>query len=197
MLTPKRRAKIKHVVANRQSGIIVVLEDLHDPHNAAAILRTCDAFGIQAVHFIFEKEKKYNPHRVGRVSSSSANKWLDYTVWTSTRDCMAKLKKQNFFFIGTALANNAKNILSARLTHKKIALVLGNENRGLSEDAQKLCDEILMIPMQGMVQSLNVSVTASICLFEITRQRNKKIKQFLLSPQDRKILMSNFLERAL
>lgn len=164
--------KIHAVAKNRQSGIIVVLEDVHDPHNAAAILRSCDAFGVQDIYFIFNKQKAYNPSRVGKVSSSSANKWLSYKRFQSVKECMGELKQAGFTTFATVLDKDARSVFKTKFSkHKKVAILVGNEKDGLSPEALRLCDKKVYIPMRGFVQSLNVSVTAAILLFEITRQR--------------------------
>ena len=181
MLTSNRAKKLRTVASNRQSGFVVVLEDIHDPHNAAAVLRTCDAFGIQDVYFIFEQEKPFNPRRVGKATSSSANKWLTFTVSNSTKKTLQKLKKQGYEIIATVANTNARDIFATKLTSKKVAVLIGNEHRGLSSDTIELADTLITIPMLGMVQSLNLSVTAAILMFEITRQRQKQKKQYLLS----------------
>lgn len=173
-----RQQKIDRVARARQPGLIVVLEDIHDPHNAAAILRSCDAFGIQDVYFIFDQEKQYNPRRVGKSSSSTANKWLTYRIFKSSAECFRALKRQKHVTIGTALADQSEDIFTADLAMSKLALVVGNEHRGLSDYALTHCDRLLTIPMRGMVQSLNVSVTTGICLFEITRQRQQQPHTF-------------------
>jgi len=181
MLTRKRSEKLRSVASNRQSGLVVVLEDIHDPHNAAAVLRTCDAFGVQDVYFIFEQEEPFNPRRVGKATSSSANKWLTFTISNSTRRTLQKLQKQGYEIIATVADTNAKDIFATKLTSKKVAVLIGNEHRGLSSTAVELSDTLVTIPMLGMVQSLNLSVTAAILMFEITRQRQKQKKQYLLS----------------
>jgi len=191
----KRQVKIKTVVKNRQAGFIVVLEDIHDPHNAAAILRTCDGFGVQEVYFIFDQEKRYNPKRVGKSSSSSANKWLSFKIFDSTQDCLKVLKKSGYEIIATAIHPKAKNLFKTKLLHKKIALLVGNEHRGLSEYAIKSADQIIALPMKGMVQSLNVSVTAGIYIYEISRQRQKDLKKYQLKPKAAEKLASDFGKR--
>jgi tRNA (guanosine-2'-O-)-methyltransferase len=191
----KRQEKIRAVVKNRQAGFIVVLEDIHDPHNAAAILRTCDAFGVQDVWFIFDKEKRYNPKRIGKSSSSSANKWLSFKVFNSTQDCLKVLKKSGYEIIATALTQKSKNLFKTKLLHKKIALLVGNEHQGLSELAIKSADKVIAIPMQGMVQSLNVSVTAGIFISEIYRQRQKGLKKYQLNPKAIRKLERDFRKR--
>lgn len=178
MLTENRAKKIEAAAKKRQEGIIV-FEDIHDPHNAAAVLRTADAFGIQKVYFVFEKQERFNLKKVGKASSSSANKWLDFEVFSSSKECFKKLKKQGYTTIGTVLDSKAKSILKTNFKQPKIALVFGNEHAGLSQTAIDLCDAHVYVPMQGFVQSLNLSVTAAICMYEMFRQR-KGDKKFLL-----------------
>ena len=167
----KRLAKIKQVVSKRQN-LIVVLEDIHDPHNAQAVIRSCDAFGVQNVYFIFDQEKRFNAKKIGKSSSSSANKWLDFKFFDKTEDCFRDLKNQGYKIFATALSEQAQSIYDFDFSAtQKIALVLGNEHRGLSEFAVQHADQTLMIPMFGMVQSLNLSVTAALFIYEITKQR--------------------------
>ncbi len=192
----KRVNRITQVVNKRQGGIIIVLEDIHDPHNAAAILRTCDAMGIQNVWFIFEKETPYNPKRVGKATSSSANKWLDFRIFKSSDECITELKKQTYRIIVTALTDQSISLQDYACTEKKVALIVGNEHRGASEEMLQSADVVLKIPMMGFVQSLNVSVATAIVLWEITRQRIHSDSSFVLETKDRKKLLEDFLERA-
>ncbi|MEK6899251.1 MAG: RNA methyltransferase [Nanoarchaeota archaeon] len=171
MVTEKRLRKIKNVVAHRQSGFVVVLEDIHDPHNAEAIFRSCDAFGVQEVYLIFDKEKPYNPQKIGKQSSSSANKWLTFHIFHSAEECLSELKKMKYKIVATALGG--ESLFDAKL-EGKIALLVGNEHSGLSEEALTFADLKLMIPMRGMVESLNVSVASALFLFEATKQRADK-----------------------
>lgn len=167
-----RPARLAQAAANRQSDLTVVLEDIHDPHNAAAIFRTCDALGIQAIHLIFDQEKVYNPQRVGKSSSSSANKWLTFYRYTSTADCFSQLKKAGFVIWSTILDPQAESINQVKLPSSKIALVVGNEHRGISPYAAKHSDKLIFLPMLGLVQSLNVSVAAAIFLWHLSQARN-------------------------
>ncbi|MCL5435948.1 MAG: RNA methyltransferase [Patescibacteria group bacterium] len=187
MANARRIKKIKQVISSRQRDFIVVLEDIHDPHNAAAVLRTAEAFGVPQVYFVFEQEKPYNPRRVGRSSSASANKWLELKVFRSTEKCISALKKSGYKIYGTAISDNASSIFTHRF-YGKVALFFGNEHRGLSETALRASDEKLVIPMRGMVQSLNISVTAAICIFEVSRQRRVSGKEFGLTPFQQKHL---------
>lgn len=194
-MTPTREKKIKEVI-NRRRQAVVVLEDIHDPHNAAAVMRSCEAFGVYKVCFIFEKEKRYNPKRVGKISSASANKWLEIEVFSSTKECFLKLKKKGYKIIVTALDEKAVGLDKVSLENPKIALVFGNEHRGVSEQAIKLANETVYIPMQGMVQSLNISVTAAICIYEMWSRQSKKMakNKAFLSKTERTKLLKKWLD---
>lgn len=165
-----RQEKIEKVVDNRQEGIIV-LEDIHDPHNAAAVWRSADCFGFQKVYIICEQEQQFDPKQLGKESSSSANKWLDFKIFKSTEACINLLKNDGYKVYATVLNNQAKEIYKTNFKEHKIAILLGNEHRGLSQKAMEMSDAQVYIPMKGMVQSLNLSVTASILMYEISRQR--------------------------
>ena len=170
-MSENRAEKIERVMKNRHGGIIV-LEDIHDPLNAAAVWRSADAFGFGKIYLIFNKEVKFNPKKIGKETSGSANKWLDFEIFSSAEECFQKLKEQGYKIYATVLDKEARDLsLSDFRYQKKVAIVLGNEHRGLSEEAIKMADEKIYIPMLGMVQSLNLSVTAGICMWEYVRQR--------------------------
>lgn len=194
-ITPKRLARLTSVAKNRQAGLVLVLEDIHDPHNAAAMLRTCDGLGIQDVYFIFEQEDFYNPRKIGKVTSSSANKWITFHIYRSAKECFRDLKKSGYEICSTILDSQAEDASRADLTAKKIALVVGNEHRGISETAKKMSSRLLYLPMQGFVESFNVSVTAALFLYEIIRQRRATKKPTTLSKADTAKLLADFRQR--
>lgn len=194
MITAKRMSRIKAVVSARRNDVVVVLEDIHDPHNAAAILRSCDAFGIQHVYFIFDKTKPYNPKRVGKVSSSSANKWLTYHIFRDTVSCFDELKKDGYMITATQLNSEATALDSLDFSHQKVALVLGNEHTGISQTATQKADCLVYLPMRGFVESLNVSVCAAICMYEVVRQKQSN-KRLGLTEPEREALVEDFLQR--
>jgi len=167
-----RQQKIDRVMKNKHQGIIV-LEDIHDPHNAAAVWRSADCFGFGKIYIIFDQEKTFNPKKVGKASSSSANKWLDFEIFKSTAECYEKLKKDGYKIYATILDSEAKDLKDIKFSNGKNAIVLGNEHRGISETAAEGADEKIYIPMLGMVQSLNLSVTAGIIMWEYGRQSRK------------------------
>lgn len=167
MRSEKRSKKIEYVVRNRQHSLHVVLENIHDPHNVSAIFRTCDAAGIPDVSLIYNYEKF---PRIGKKSSASAYKWVEKDKYKTVEDCYSNLRKSGFTIIASSLSDNSKELYNIDFT-KKTAIVLGNEHRGVSDEAAELADATFQIPMFGMVQSLNVSVAAAITLYEAVRQR--------------------------
>lgn len=167
MKSETRTAKIDSALAHRQPMLTVIMENIHDPHNVNAILRSCDAVGIVDVHFLYTIEKF---PKLAHGTSSGAYKWLDYHKWTSVRECFDFLKSNGLQILGTKLEPGARQLYDFDLA-RPTALVLGNEHRGISDEAASGCDELLYIPMLGMVESLNVSVATAVTLFEALRQR--------------------------
>lgn len=195
MISEKRKERIKTVVRNRQSGLTVVLEDIYDPHNAAAVLRSCDAFGVQDVYFIFHHQKAFNPKKVGKVSSSSANKWLDFHIFKTPQECIKQLKNRGYTTYATLIDEQADSLYQTRFVEKNIALVFGNEHAGISNELADLCDKKIYIPMRGFVESFNLSVTASMLLFEVTRQRTSNNTLQPLASHDQLSLTNDFESR--
>ncbi len=143
------------------------MENIHDPHNVSAIYRTCDSVGVPKVSLLYNDEKF---PKISKVSSSSANKWVETDQFSDTSECYKSLRKNGFQIYASLLSKDAVDLYSIDMT-KKVALVFGNEHRGVSEDASEMADEIFYIPMRGMIQSLNVSVAAAVTLYEAQRQR--------------------------
>jgi len=170
MLTDERINRLQKVASNRLRDI-VVLENIHDPHNAAAALRNCDAFGIQEVHVIFETEKMFNPEKLGKLTSASANKWLTIATWNSTNECFAHLKKRGYTIIATAIEEKATSFDLLELPSSPVAFVFGNEGFGITETAKKQADIITYIPMFGFVDSLNLSVTVGVVAHWLSKRR--------------------------
>ncbi len=168
--TDKRIEKIKWVLSKRQPSLRVILENIHDPHNVSAILRTCDAAGIPKVSLVYNIEKF---PKIGKKSSASAYKWIEREKFKSIDECYKELKKEDFAIYAASTIKDTSRLYDLDFT-KKSAIVLGNEHRGLSKEAQDMADERFYIPMFGMVQSLNVSVSAAISIYEAVRQRKVK-----------------------
>ncbi len=167
-LTERRREKFLNVARKRQVGLTVVMENIHDPHNVSAVLRSCDAVGVLQVELLYTVEKF---PRIGKKSSSSASKWIQRRLHRSVDDCYRALRAEGFRICATHLTGDAVGLYDLDLTGK-IALVFGNEHRGVSEEAAAKADVNFHIPMVGMIQSLNVSVAVAVSLYEAYRQRN-------------------------
>ncbi len=166
----KRLNKIINTLKQRQFDLMVVLENIHDPHNVSAIFRTCDAVGVPKVSLVYTIEKF---PKIGKKSSASAFKWVERQKFNSIETCYSELRKNGFKIYASSISEDSKSIYELDFS-EKVAIVLGNEHRGVSESAEKLADERIMIPMFGMVQSLNVSVASAIILYEAARQRIQK-----------------------
>ncbi|MBK8191042.1 MAG: RNA methyltransferase [Vampirovibrionales bacterium] len=195
MPTERRQELIHRVSAARQRGVVVI-EDVHDPHNAAAVFRSCEAFGFQDVRLIFDQEKPFTPRKLGRATSASANKWLTFKTFTSTQACLDELHTDGYEVIATALDDRAESFFEASFLSPRLALMFGNEHRGLSAQALAMADRIVCLPMAGVIQSLNLSVTAGITLFETTRQRRAAgLEPYLLPASERLALAQDLLAR--
>lgn len=163
----RRLEKVRTVLSHRQPGLTVVMENIHDPHNVSAIFRSCDAVGVMRVELLYSIEKF---PRIGKKSSSSANKWVEKRKHTSVDACFDTLRAEGFRILATRLGSGTNSLYDLDLTGRT-AFVLGNEHRGISDEAAEKADECVHIPMMGMIESLNVSVAAAVCLYESFRQR--------------------------
>ncbi len=170
MRSERRLARLESVIRHRQPDLTVVLENIHDPHNVSAVLRSCDASGVMEIQLVYTEETF---PKLGKKSSASATKWVELRDFVGIEECYATLRKEGFVILATQLGKQAGVLYDLDLT-KKTALVFGNEHRGVSDKAATLADGIFMIPMFGMIQSLNVSVACAVALFEAVRQRNLK-----------------------
>ena len=188
-LLPERKARIDEVVANRTRTLTVVMEALCDPQNVNAVLRTCEAFGIQELHVV---EGLMKPYDRNKKISQNADKWLDVRRWASTRECLGHLRAEGYAIYVTHLDERARP-LGELPFGGKVALVFGNEHRGVSADALALADASYVIPMRGFVQSLNVSVAAAISIATaVDRREAERGRHGDLSPEEAQALRERF-----
>ncbi len=166
-ITPQRLAKLNRALDLRQPTLAVVIENIHDPHNFNAILRSLDAVGASKVHLVYNIEQ---PPKLAHSSSSGAYKWMDIESFDTIEASYDALRTDGFRILATKLDTSATALYSNDLTNPT-AFVLGNEHRGISNAAAEAADDLLFIPMMGMSESVNVSVAAAVCLFEAMRQR--------------------------
>lgn len=167
-MNQERKEKLDNVLNRRQADLAVVMENIEDPHNIFAIMRTCDAVGVQDIYIlntVFEKKRKY-----GTKSSSSASKWVTMHHFTDMQECVAAVKKKYGRLWATSLQHNAKELHQIDYT-EPIALAFGNETNGISDEFVQHCDGAIVIPQVGMIKSLNVSVACAVTLYEAYRQK--------------------------
>ena len=166
-MTTERRRRMREVLARRQDDLVIVLENIHDAHNASAILRSCDAFGVGAVALC------YTDQVFPTISSGAAanvQKWLQIEHYESVAECVAALRERSLRIYATELDGEPLDYLEVDW-RGPAAIVLGNEHRGCSEEMLAAADGRVRISMQGFVGSLNVSVAAAVLLAEASRQR--------------------------
>jgi len=170
-MTPERKAKIRRVLNHRQPDLAVVMENVHDPHNISAVMRTCDAVGIQDIYILNTKISRHA--KFGKKSSASAAGWLSIHHFEDTEACFDALKQRYDKIFATHLGEQSHSLYELNLT-ESVALLFGNEHAGVSEEALRFCDGNFIIPQVGMVQSLNISVACAVTLYEAFRQRQVK-----------------------
>lgn len=169
MPTKERIEKVKHVLSLRQADLHIVLEEVTNTHNASAVVRTCDAAGIMYVDIISAGEE---PFPINEAISTRAEKWLHFSYYSSASECFGRLKQKGFKIAATYLGEEALPYTSLDYT-QPLAVVFGNESEGISEQARNLADYKIRIPMKGMAQSLNLSVSVGIILYEALKQRTE------------------------
>lgn len=191
LLTAERKQKIDRTVSQRDFDIAVVLENIYDRGNASAVMRTAEAMGYTNIHMVELGEKFKKANRV----TQGADKWAEVTRWKSTKDCVLNLKKQGFKICVTHL--EASRPIDEIDFSQPTAFVLGNEKDGISPEMVELSDERIIIPMQGFVQSFNISVAGAIGLYHIYQYRKKHLKYPRLNEEEQKILQAHYYIRSL
>ncbi|MDO8560461.1 MAG: RNA methyltransferase [bacterium] len=168
-MTTSRQQRLRQVAANRQRGLTVVLENIWDPHNVAAILRSCDAVGIQVIHLVYTRDKFPG---IGAKAAAGVKKWLQIERHATIAACYRVLRRAGYHILASTLAGKPTGLYRLKL-RRPTALVFSNEHRGASDDAARLADGTFRIPQVGFAQSLNVSVAAAVTLYEAFRQRQR------------------------
>ncbi|CAL2079166.1 RNA methyltransferase [Tenacibaculum sp. 190524A02b] len=197
-VTDKRKNLFHKVLADRTRHFTVVLEDIYQPHNASAVVRTCDIFGIQDIYAI---ENKYT-NKVSRHVAKGSQKWLDFHRYredgNNTATCFEDLKSKGYQIIGTTPHNDSCYLSDFDVT-KKSAFVFGVEKEGISDYVKEHADGFLKIPMVGFTESLNISVAAAIILQDVT----SKIKQadmniaWQLTPKEKEVIYMEWIQKTI
>jgi tRNA (guanosine-2'-O-)-methyltransferase len=196
-LTDARVDRLDDVLAKRTRQIAVVLEGIHKPHNASAVLRSCEGFGVQDVHII-ERDTEFDPNQ---QVSLGADRWLslhrydDYGV-NNTAICLDRLKEQGFTLLATTPHEPTIPIDEVPIDGK-IAVLFGSELRGLSTYALSHADVRVKIPMYGFSESFNISVSAALCLYELSKRLRQGNQPWRLTEADYTALKLEWLRRSI
>ncbi len=191
MPTKERIQKVKRLLSHRQPDLHVVLEEVTNTHNASAVVRTCDAAGVMYLDIISAANE---PFPVNEAISTRAEKWLHFSFFHSAGECFDRLKQKGFKIAATYLGEEARPYTTLDYT-QPLAIVFGNESEGISEEARNLADYKIKIPMFGMAQSLNLSVSVGIILYEALKQRAEAgyFEATRISPEEFKTFMKAWL----
>jgi len=184
-ITEKRRKRFEEVISLRTRHITVILEDIYQSHNASAVLRTCDCFGIQDVHIIENR----NPYKINPDIALGSTNWLSLHNYqekeNNSFDCLQNLKNKGYSIVATNPHKNDCLLEELDITHKT-AIMFGTEKDGLSEIAIQQADAYVKIPMCGFTESFNISVSAAITMYSINEKLRKSDILWQLT-QDEKI----------
>lgn len=197
-VTPHRLQRFEEVLAYRTRYITVVLEDLYQPHNISAVLRSCDCFGIQDVHIIENRNKvEINPE-----IALGASKWLNIYRYninqeSNTPDALNQVRKKGYRIIATTPHDNDILLEEVDLRPGPIALVFGTELRGLSDQAMGFADVFMRIPMYGFTESFNISVSAAISLYHLTRVLHSSDIPWKLTDDEKLEVKINWLKQSI
>jgi tRNA (guanosine-2'-O-)-methyltransferase len=167
-MTSERRERLLSVLLKRQPDLTVVLENVFDPHNISAVMRTCDAVGILELYVLTNKIPRHK--KWGARSSSSAAKWLTIHQFEDAQECFSAIRKKYSKVYTTHLGSDSVSLYDINFT-ESVALVFGNEHTGVSDEIRAMADGNFMIPQMGIIQSLNISVACAVSIYEALRQK--------------------------
>ncbi len=174
-LNERRKKRIKEYYKNKIEGAELMVDNVFDVHNVAALSRSADGLGIEKINLYYTYNKFPDMKRNGKKSSSTANKWIIFDQILDLKKFVKERKKKGYTFIGAKAVKGAKNLLSYKFP-KKCIVILGSESKGLSKEIEEICDDFVFIPMLGMVESYNVSVAGGLIMYELYKQKGKYLK---------------------
>jgi tRNA (guanosine-2'-O-)-methyltransferase len=193
LLTSERRQKIDKVILGRTFSNVVVMENIYDRGNISAVMRSAEAFGFAQVHLIELGEKFKESQR----TTAGADKWMEVRKWKSTKSCVDQLKAEGKQIIVTHLDSTSKPIEDIDFS-KPSVLVLGNEKDGVSTDMIEAADHRVILPMEGFVQSFNISVAGALCFYQMYLDRRARLgRSGDLSEKELQILKAVYASRTL
>ncbi len=196
-VTIARWEKIVSVLQERTRYITVILEDIYQPHNASAVLRSCDSFGVQDVHIVENK----NIFTITQGVTIGSDRWLTLYRYNqqginNTEECLKRLKSEGYIIAATTLYKEQITIEQLSV-NKKVALMFGSEINGLSEYAQNNADVSVKIPMVGFSESFNISVSAALCLYDVMNRLRKEHHNWELTEIEKLDLELDWLRKSI
>jgi tRNA (guanosine-2'-O-)-methyltransferase len=192
VMLPERRERIERVVAARTRDLLCAIEEVHDPHNLSAVVRTCEGLGLQELHAVPEKATGFRLHR---KITQDADKWVDVKLHRGTEALFSVLRAGGYRVYGAAPAARAASLYDLDFTGR-VCVLFGNEHRGLSAGALARCDRLFVIPMRGFVRSFNISVAAAIALSWAVEARRRAGAPEGLAPAESAALRERFFALA-
>ena len=193
LITNERWNRFQKVLAERTQYLTIVLENIYQPLNASAVLRSADCFGIQDVHVI----ENYNEFHPDREVAMGSSRWLNIQRYNKTENnslnCIKKLKKEGYRIVATSPHINDCNLHDFELSKGKTALFFGTEMEGLTDIVLQEADEHLKIPMYGFTESFNLSVAAAICLQHLSHQLRQQNINWQLDKEAKESTLLNWL----
>ncbi len=202
LLTAGRKRRIEQILNLRTRYITIILYDLYHEHNMSAVVRSCEAFGLQDCHVI-EVENKFSPSHGVAIG---AQQWIDIFRYKTPKECLNHLKKLGYKIYAAdppdkaerTKGKNSYNIDDVKIQDSPIAIAFGKELDGLTDEIRQLCDGVVYIPMAGFTESLNVSVTAAICINTLRKKLEKlPTKKWQLSDEEKELLRSRWYIQSL
>lgn len=196
-VTKERFSLFNKTIKERTQYLTVVLEDIFQPHNASAVLRSCDCFGVQDVHIIENK----NEYSVNPDVALGSSKWLDLYKYNSEKNntltAINSLKEKGYRIIATTPHTDDVNLEDFHIEKGKFALMFGSEQPGLSNIAMENADEFLKIPMSGFTESFNISVSAAICLHHLSWKLKQSDIEYKLSEPEQDEIILEWLKQSI
>ena len=192
-VTKKRWDNFIRIVDNRTNFVTIILEDIYHEHNISACLRSADCFGIQNVNIIEQKHS----FKDNKEISMGASKWININKHKKTSSAIKKLKKEGYKIVLTSPHNSEKTIFDDSLIKNKVAILFGSEVNGCSNDATKLADEFISIPMYGFTESYNISVAVALTLQQLTNQIRKSKLNWQLCQNEKNEILEDWLKKSI
>ncbi|HET8737573.1 MAG TPA: RNA methyltransferase [Pricia sp.] len=179
-ISEERKARFTSILDQRTKTITVAVEDVFQLHNTSAVIRSCESFGMQEVHVVENRFGK----RLDKNIAMGAQRWVDIRRHARISDCVSVLKKEGYRIIATTPHNDSCQLGDFEIKGKT-AFLFGTEKKGLSDEAMALSDGFLKIPMLGFTESLNISVSAALILYEMTEKLRKSEVSWALNEEEK------------